>query len=334
MIRLFCLGLVFGIVAFSLADEEKIRIKVVFDDQLDDVVNGTLDREFAIVDDERILLPKKIPKLSWKEKEALILASGVEMKEILERKKKRRHRVSRKTPGKKRRSLSDSPWRRTHAVAPSAPKPSGPPIAADVHQCPAKIDAVTEAHNHRTYVFAGDHVYQVYRDRQGLQQKSAFLITELFPAGPRRVSAALTNLRSAVTVLIEYNTVYRFRWSKKNQRFYLARKSPQKLDRNITFTPKLAFQWSDGNMILTDGKQFATYDAYWNVATFIGKTDDYFPGVPSDSVGLAHSGADTYIWMNNRASLQVYNMKKYRVIQEYPVRISDYVACLAQFKKS
>lgn len=137
---------------------------------------------------------------------------------------------------KKRRSLLDSPWRRSHAVIPKFPKLSGPPIAADVHQCPAKIDAITQgekliilqnhvclfvlAHNQRTYVFAGDHVYQVYRDRQGLQQKSAFLISELFPAGPRRVSVALSNLKSAVTVLIEYNIVYRFRWSKKNQRFY------------------------------------------------------------------------------------------------------------------
>lgn len=40
----------------------------------------------------------------------------------------------------------------------------------------------------------------------------------------------------------------------------------------------MAFQWSDGNMILTDGTQFSTYDPYWNVATFTGKTIDYFPG--------------------------------------------------------
>lgn len=44
----------------------------------------------------------------------------------------------------------------------------------------------------------------------------------MFPAGPRRVSAAFTNLRSAVTVLIERDTVYRFRWNKKTQRFYVS----------------------------------------------------------------------------------------------------------------
>ena len=136
---------------------------------------------------------------------------------------------------KKRRSLFDAPWRRQQVLGP--PKPEGPPVAADIHQCPAKIDAVTQGrilwylqtsnmkslgHNRRTYVFAGQYVYQVYRDRDGLQQKSAFLITDMFPGGPRRVSSALSNIKSAVTVLIEYNTVYRFRWSKKNQRFYVS----------------------------------------------------------------------------------------------------------------
>ena len=58
-----------------------------------------LGREFAVVEGEKILLPKKIPKLSWKEKEALILASGTDMKEILERKKRRKHKVSRRTGG-------------------------------------------------------------------------------------------------------------------------------------------------------------------------------------------------------------------------------------------
>lgn len=97
MTRLFWIGLFFAIFSFSVADEEKIRIKVIFDDQLEKIVNDTLDREFAMIDGEKILLPKKIPKLSWKEKEALILASGIELKEILERKKKRQNRISRKT---------------------------------------------------------------------------------------------------------------------------------------------------------------------------------------------------------------------------------------------
>ena len=85
----------------------------------------------------------------------------------------------------------------------------------------------------------------------------------------------------------------------------LARKSPQRLDRNVTFLPKLAFQWSDGNMILTDGNYFATYDAYWNVATFSGLTRDYFPGIPSEAVGIAHQGDDTYLWLSERANVIV-----------------------------
>ena len=58
-------------------------------------------------------------------------------------------------------------------------------------------------------------------------------------------------------------------------------------------------------MILTDGNYFATYDAYWNVATFSGLTNDYFPGIPSGAVGIAHESDDTYLWLNERANVIV-----------------------------
>jgi hypothetical protein len=296
----------------------------------ENISNNNNDRTFAIIDGEEILLPRKLPKISWKEKEAILLSNGLNKTEIAQLRQRRRHRVSRKTTSKKRRSLHDSVWRRERVVGPA--KPQGPPVSADLQYCPPKIDAVTQAHNLRTYVFSNEYVHQIYRDQDGLQQKSSYLITDMFPAGPRTVSAAFTNLRSAVTVLISRDTVFRFRWSKKAQRFYLARKSPQKLDRNITFTPQFAFQWSDGNMILSDGFHFTTYDPYWNVATFSGYTSDYFPDLPRNAVGLVYSSKETYLWLNERANVIVYNMKKFRVVQEYPVRISDYIACLSKRK--
>jgi hypothetical protein len=289
------------------------------------------DRNYVMIDGEKILLPRKLPKLSWKEKEAILLANGLNKTEIAQHRHKKRQRISRKTVSKKRRSLTDPVWRRERIVGPTR-SPKGPPVSADLQYCPAKIDAVTQAHNQRTYVFSNEYVHQIYRDRDGLQQKSAFLITDMFDHGPRSVSAAFTNLKSAVTVLIDQNTVYRYRWNKKIQRFYLARKSPQKLDRNITFTPRLAFQWSDGNMIISDGIYFSTYDPYWNVATFTGHTSDYFPGLPRNAIGLVHTSEETYLWLNERANVLVYNMKKFRIVQEYPLRISDYIACLSKRK--
>lgn len=74
------------------------------------------------------------------------------------------------------------------------------------------------ATNRRTYIFAGEYVYQIYRDGYGLQQKSAFLITDMFPGGPRTVDAAVTNMRKGVTILIQSRRVYRYRWKRDQGR--------------------------------------------------------------------------------------------------------------------
>lgn len=95
----------------------------------------------------------------------------------------------------------------------------------------------------------------------GLPQKSSFLISELFPGGPRHVlslwknlravTAAVTNSRSGVTVLFDGRRAYRFRWTRKTKRFsvclllflttlQLARNTPKDLPYNITITPKVA----------------------------------------------------------------------------------------------
>lgn len=59
-------------------------------------------------------------------------------------------------------------------------------------------------------------------------------------------------------------------------------------------------------MILSDGKRFATYDPFWNTATFTGKITDYFPNVPADSIGLAHkNGPSTYLLLTSKNELEV-----------------------------
>lgn len=32
--------------------------------------------------------------------------------------------------------------------------------------------------------------------------------------------------------------------------------------------------------------------------------------------------------------LQIYDMKKYKIVQEYPISINDYVACLVEFPRA
>ena len=95
--------------------------------------------------------------------------------------------------------------------------------------------------------------------------QASYLITDLFTGGPRTVTAALTNSRSGVTILISGRTAYRFRWNKKHKRFQvsseilfgkkpyefqLAKNTPQEMPRNVTITPQTAFEWYDGNQVV------------------------------------------------------------------------------------
>ncbi|EJD73639.1 hypothetical protein LOAG_18947 [Loa loa] len=185
-------------------------------------------------------------------------------------------------------------------------------------------DIVT--YNGRTYVFARDRVYQLWR-HDNLHQKASFHINEMFPDGPRTVTVAYTNSRSGVTVLIEHQTVYRYRWNRKNKVFYLARKSPQTLTKKMPVYPRAGFQWIDGNQVLVEGDNFATYDAYWNVATFSGLTTNYFPQFPRDLIGLTYQNSSLFILYTASNSIQIYDTGKYRVIQEYPIQISEFVGC-------
>ncbi|CAK5027675.1 unnamed protein product [Meloidogyne enterolobii] len=124
--------------------------------------------------------------------------------------------------------------------------------AKNTNKCPSKLDAVTEGYNKRLYLFSGEIVYEVFRDIYGLQQRQAYLIRELFPNGPRQVTAVLSNQKNGITLLIAWRSVYRYRWNNKNKRFYMAKNSPRELPFNITFVPRIGFQWNRGHLILAN----------------------------------------------------------------------------------
>ncbi|CAI4224996.1 unnamed protein product [Auanema sp. JU1783] len=268
---------------------------------------------------------EQLPRLTKEQKWDLIHANGLSSQGLT----RVRHRVRRARKAK--RDILLAPWRITHAVRrlPEVQKINKPAIALSVDTCPSRIDAVTRAYNGRTYVFARERVYQMWHE-DGLQQKSSYLITELFPGGPRTVTAALTNSRSGVTILISHRTAYRFRWNRKYKKFQLAKNTPQDLPRNVTITPTTAFEWTDGNQVLLDGGNFVLYDAFWNMATFSGQTKRYFPNLPRDLLGVVYNGGGNTVLMYTKSnSLKVYNTKKFRVVQEYPLKLNEFIGCIA-----
>ncbi|VDK75832.1 unnamed protein product [Litomosoides sigmodontis] len=216
--------------------------------------------------------------------------------------------------------------RKLYTTTPAQSPKLRQPLALPMNTCPHRFDAVTRAFNGRTYVFARDRVYQLWR-HDNLHQKASFLVNEMFPKGPRTVTVAYTNSRSGITVLIEHQTVYRYRWNRKNKVFYLARKSPQQLTKKMPVYPRAGFQWIDGNQVLVEGENFATYDAYWNVATFAGLTTNYFPQFPRDLIGLTYQNDTLFILYTASNKIQIYDTRKYRVLQEYPIQIDEFIGC-------
>ncbi|VDM99322.1 unnamed protein product [Thelazia callipaeda] len=189
-------------------------------------------------------------------------------------------------------AIKDSSWKQFHDVKSSSAYLK--PLALPMKNCPHRFDAVTRAFNGRTYVFARDRVYEIWR-RNNFNQKASFFVNEMFPKGPRTVTAAYTNYRSGVTILIEHQTVYRYRWNRKKKFFFLARKSPEVLTKTVTLYPRAGFQWIDGNQVLVEGDNFVTFDPYWNLATFAGKMSDYFPYFPIDLIGSSYQNGSLFI---------------------------------------
>ncbi|XGW02797.1 hypothetical protein V3C99_014656 [Haemonchus contortus] len=293
------------------------------------VQNDEVEESSLIVEDPQPLVeseddvaPPELPHWTASEKALMIRRSGQDPT------RRRRHSITRVQ--KLKRDLALAPWRVTHVVRRRPPPPkktNRPAIALPVDVCPTKFDAITRGYNGRTYAFAKDRVYQMWYEDE-LPQKASYLITELFPDGPRTVSAALTNSRSGVTILIDHRTAYRFRWNRKHKRFQLARNTPQDLPQNITFTPQTAFEWMDGNQVLLSGENFVIYDAYWNLATFTGATKRYFPKLPRNLLGIIYTGGNTMLMYTKQNTIKVYNARKYRILQEYPLKINEYFGCL------
>uniref|UniRef100_A0A915N937 Phospholipase A2 n=1 Tax=Meloidogyne javanica TaxID=6303 RepID=A0A915N937_MELJA len=200
----------------------------------------------------------------------------------------------------------------------------------NTNKCPNKLDAVTEGYNKRLYLFSGEIVYEVFRDIYGLQQRQAYLIRELFPNGPRQVTAVLSNQKNGITLLIAWRSVYRYRWNKKNKRFYMAKNSPRELPYNITFVPRIGFQWNRGHLILANKNRFAIYDPYWNLAPFVSKEAvNYFPNLALEKlVGVLKYNKESMLWMTKEGKILLYDLHKHKIGIEMPINLSRFIACL------
>ncbi|CAD6193392.1 unnamed protein product [Caenorhabditis auriculariae] len=273
-------------------------------------------------------LPPQVPRLNKEAKWGLIRAHGMDP---LIRRRGLQFQMHHSKSLHKKSKREVKPWRVQNVLPkrPVVPAILKPLVALPVDVCPREFDAVTKAANGRTYFFSRERVFQVYYD-DGLPQKASFLIADLFLGGPRQVSAALTNSRSGVTTLFEGRRAYRFRWNRKTKRFHLARNTPQEFPRNITITPATAFEWVDGNQVVSSGDHFMIYDAYWNLATFTDHTRRYFPNLPRDLLGIVYQGGDSTLLMYTKSNkLKVYNATKFKVVLEFPLKINDYVGCLS-----
>jgi hypothetical protein len=67
---------------------------------------------------------------------------------------------------------------------------------------------------------------------------------------------------------------------------------------------------------LSDGRRFATYDPFWNQATFNGSITDYFPNIPIDAIGVAHkNGPASYLLVTSKNELEVGFLESFNDLQ-------------------
>ncbi|KAK5979653.1 hypothetical protein GCK32_020182 [Trichostrongylus colubriformis] len=81
-------------------------------------------------------------------------------------------------------------------------------------------------------------------------------------------------------------------------------------------------------LLSLQGENFVIYDAYWNLATFTGATKRYFPKLPRNLLGIIYTGGNTMLMYTKQNTIKVYNARKYRILQEYPLKINEYFGCL------
>uniref|UniRef100_A0A914S1Z4 Uncharacterized protein n=1 Tax=Parascaris equorum TaxID=6256 RepID=A0A914S1Z4_PAREQ len=223
--------------------------------------------------------------------------------------------------------------------------------------------ALTLAHNGRTYLFSRDRVYEVWR-HDNLQQKTSFYINEMFPKGPRTVSVAYTNARSGVTVLIERTNVYRFRWNRDKKHFHIVQIGPAAIKycqsgQHVRFgdAPQQKDRMKDKNWfeVLAEVRR-SKEDYFRNLPNdMIGMT------LKTQTLLIVYTASNTVQacrstrgW--NARNLQlvkksvtktdancaiallsliktielksVYDTKKHRIVQEYPIETNKLVGCI------
>ncbi|VDK69650.1 unnamed protein product [Anisakis simplex] len=110
----------------------------------------------------------------------------------------------------------------------------------------------------------------------------------------------------------------------------MARKSPQQLSKDVPFIPRSGFQWTDNNQVLVEDEQFVIYDAYWNVPTFKGNRDDYFTNLSRDMIGITIKTDALILVYTSSNTIQIYDAKRRRVMQEYPIEVHKFVGCLKE----
>ncbi|VDO73366.1 unnamed protein product [Haemonchus placei] len=90
--------------------------------------------------------------------------------------------------------------------------------------------------------------------------------------------------------------------------------------RTYAFAKDRVYQMWYEDELPQKGENFVIYDAYWNLATFTGATK-------SIDMYVRFSG-DLDVTVFLIELFQVYNARKYRILQEYPLKINEYFGCL------
>uniref|UniRef100_A0A914WR98 Peptidase metallopeptidase domain-containing protein n=1 Tax=Plectus sambesii TaxID=2011161 RepID=A0A914WR98_9BILA len=199
----------------------------------------------------------------------------------------------------------------------------GSPSGGGNAPCPNQIEDSAKSINGATYVFADSNVWEL----QGQRLQNSRPITAVFPSGPRRVTAAVTNPRTELMILFDQRTVYAYVWDASSGTFHPHRDFPKTLSDLVTFTPTAAFEWRDGNIVLLGGDTFATYDENWNTPTFVHKTTDYFNGFPEDVTAVLSNGQPGHILLVTPAGGYGYDMNAQKVTNSDPIPRQQFAPC-------
>uniref|UniRef100_A0A7E4VIK3 ZnMc domain-containing protein n=1 Tax=Panagrellus redivivus TaxID=6233 RepID=A0A7E4VIK3_PANRE len=162
--------------------------------------------------------------------------------------------------------------------------------------CPYRIDAISDGVSGGKYIFSGGNVHEFSNNRI----TKSHSLRLLFPKGPIYVDAALSNPQSRTLMLFQGYNVYAFHFSGND--WTLDSDFPKRIPRDISFRPNGGMLWIDGHQVLfSEDGRFAIYDEYWNQATKVGDTDEYFPDFPKAvKGGYSSHGSEVVLFSNSR----------------------------------